>query len=861
MRLEELSEAEIRVGDFRAWFIKPSGATEFQAVDYDTFTGELVPQVLVYRTTAKVNPDRRAELIARITVGVKEDKEPVVKAKNQIAARDFPGLYEDIDIDSDDLGCIMLDLEPVKVMEYMEGHEDDLFENPKWDQGSVPAENTPHATLLYGLLENGNKWKSKVDKLLKGWSLKTVKIKEVGYFETSDSYAVVAHLEKTPKLIDGHERLTLLPHINTFSEYNPHMTLAYIKKEADVNKWVKILGEQYNGKTIKTKEINYGDLPKDTAQNNAPTSRLEGSLSAVGQEHNSLSPSGLIIAYNALDSDTRDIIKSQELKLTQGFQEIERRIVEASIDRVQKGYFDEAIELLTDSDRKKFVQETKALLNAFYINLYPIFGRQLLAQRATEFGYVVPYSVTSEAQDYIDEMAQMAAESHVETVVQDLLTAAAIVYGALILAAMVTLILGLVAAGNVDILKKLPENPTEDDIRIAIQLGKFKDEEIYRDARRMAREGQGQAEIVKALRDKYTVMSVNRAKTIARTESARVFNQSQFEADRQFLTQSNLMDRAYKKLRSRTGTPCDHCKLLIDMPAIPFMQNFADLGDILKVKETKADGTVKVKSLPINWEPVSAGNVHPNCKCEYVLIIKNSDGSFMNSLDVDPDVNGGKGSGNWGHKGRPGMVGGSSDIDFPGYNLFPKLKSYAQSASKSFKKLQEATDDFETLYYAGPGWDEARRRIESTKAEISTSFRQAFFAHNLTLEYQTIKLAQLEWSEGNGPRQADGHYYDTPTLERIATDEKFAEAVKLHRTMTQAVLHEAGIDTLKLYRGQRLDEPSPKGYVSYADSKAIAGDFGTFIIAKEVPISDVVSHHMIDFDSKYQSESEIIVDQ
>ena len=82
------------------------------------------------------------------------------------------------------------------------------------------------------------------------------------------------------------------------------------------------------------------------------------------------------------------------------------------------------------------------------------------------------------------------------------------------------------------------------------------------------------------------------------------------------------MDRAYKQLRSRTGTPCVHCEYLINKPAIPFMKNFADLGTTLSATETKEDGTVKVKSLPINWEPVSAGNVHPNCNCEYVLIIK-----------------------------------------------------------------------------------------------------------------------------------------------------------------------------------------------------------------------------------------------
>ena len=83
------------------------------------------------------------------------------------------------------------------------------------------------------------------------------------------------------------------------------------------------------------------------------------------------------------------------------------------------------------------------------------------------------------------------------------------------------------------------------------------------------------------------------------------------------------MDMAYKTLRSRTGTPCIHCKYLIDQPPIPFTQNFADLGTTLSAVEYKEDGSVKVKKLPIDWEAVSAGNVHPNCNCEYVLIVKN----------------------------------------------------------------------------------------------------------------------------------------------------------------------------------------------------------------------------------------------
>ena len=544
---------------------------------------------------------------------------------NQIASRDYPELYKDIDIDIDDLGCIMLDLEPMEVMKYVEGREDELFENPKWDQGSVPAETVPHVTLLYGLLENGNKWKDKVDLLLKDWKLDKVKIEKVGFFDTPDSYAVVAHLEKTEELVDGHERLTLLPHVNTFSEYLPHMTLAYVKKEANVEEWVKLLGKQYNSKTVKAAGINYGDHEEDDDDDNKSDNALRSSLSRVGQDHNSISQSGLIVAYNALDSDTRAIVADQTTRLETGFAEIEARMIEAATSKVSKNYLDEPTDVISRADRQKFEQEVQALLTTFYINLYPVFGQQLLSKRAVEYGMTTPYVMNQASQDYIEEMAVKAAVSHVNTVIKDILVAASLAYALAVTAALVTLVVAAVAAGNIKIKKKLDDGGykyEEDSIREAIDDGVFDKMDVYKEAQKLAKEGEGLGKIVQSIRAKYPEIAKNRAATIARTEAARVFNQSQFEADRQFLISNGLMDKAYKKLRSRTGTPCDHCEMLINRPPIPFEKNFADLGTQLTVTETKDNGDVKVKTLPVNWEAIKAGNVHPNCNCEYVLIIK-----------------------------------------------------------------------------------------------------------------------------------------------------------------------------------------------------------------------------------------------
>lgn len=111
-----------------------------------------------------------------------------------------------------------------------------------------------------------------------------------------------------------------------------------------------------------------------------------------------------------------------------------------------------------------------------------------------------------------------------------------------------------------------------------------------------------------------------RALAIANNAAARIFNISQYEADLQFLTRAGLVNQAYKVLFSLTGNPCGFCASLIaatNAHPIPFTDAFAYMGD-----EIEADG----KKLKLDFENIIAGNVHPNCRCAYRLI-------------VNPDVN------------------------------------------------------------------------------------------------------------------------------------------------------------------------------------------------------------------------------
>lgn len=135
------------------------------------------------------------------------------------------------------LGCVMAPLELLPMPEIVS--EDDLYfsMNPErfWIKGWV-ANRKAHVTLLYGLLLNQMNIKdSHIREVLGGWGLPSVEVDYVDTFDSpyddEDYYCVVAHLLPKPNLLEGHKRLSLLPHINTFGDYKAHMTLGYIKKD------------------------------------------------------------------------------------------------------------------------------------------------------------------------------------------------------------------------------------------------------------------------------------------------------------------------------------------------------------------------------------------------------------------------------------------------------------------------------------------------------------------------------------------------------------------------------------------------------------------------------------------------------
>lgn len=181
----------------------------------------------------------------------------------ELSSSQFPGLYQSFGIDSNDLGCIMLNLGTLKLSTYLDdNYQDDLYYSMygKFIQGAV-AEDKPHTTLLYGLLAHGTLIKEQVDQVLTGWKVPTsIKILDVGVFPGKDDdgtqySCIIAHLDPTG-LQEANDRLRMLPHVDTFSTYRPHFTLAYIKAEA-TTEWLEAL-DPIKGKLVQVTGLNYG---------------------------------------------------------------------------------------------------------------------------------------------------------------------------------------------------------------------------------------------------------------------------------------------------------------------------------------------------------------------------------------------------------------------------------------------------------------------------------------------------------------------------------------------------------------------------------------------------------------------------
>lgn len=256
--------------------------------------------------------------------------------------------------------------------------------------------------------------------------------------------------------------------------------------------------------------------------------------------------------------------------------------------------FDEQTDIITEQEKSELQHVIELALIGYLSVVIPLFAINTMNLRRKEYGLIGSYKLDTITKDYIKIIANKASISHMETILNDLLDTIKETY-------------------TIEIDKKL--KVIEDSGR------KVTDSDLV-NARKLANEGASRQEIVRAVKEEYAGhISKARANAIATTETNRAFTQSQYQADRQFLQQNGLTNRAYKKWVTTNDNPCATCLDLASRPPIPFTKNFANLGDeIITVYED--DNKVKTKRVIIDFEPLSAGNAHVNCGCRYELVIK-----------------------------------------------------------------------------------------------------------------------------------------------------------------------------------------------------------------------------------------------
>lgn len=184
----------------------------------------------------------------------------------EVNAYKFQQMYEELGISFSQLGCIMLDIDNTDMPPFK--NIENLWDN----ENSSVASGNPHVTLLYGLLKSGTEWKKYVDELLLGWTCPTITIDKVSFFDSPNPdlepyYCVIAHAKITPELQAGHDRLQMLPHIDTFPGYKAHMTIAYVNRDIKVrDDVIDYYQRALARKTFNVLGLNYGHPPTEEAK-------------------------------------------------------------------------------------------------------------------------------------------------------------------------------------------------------------------------------------------------------------------------------------------------------------------------------------------------------------------------------------------------------------------------------------------------------------------------------------------------------------------------------------------------------------------------------------------------------------------
>jgi 2'-5' RNA ligase len=169
-------------------------------------------------------------------------------------------------LENPDLECVMLDLAPLDVhaafgpdlkeKHFFYGDVPEL----SYAQGPV-AEKNAHVTLLFGI-HPSETYVDDVMAALDGWTPDEIYVRKASYFpstvEGQDYKCIVLEVVPSANLLNANKRLQALPHTNQFTEYKPHITLAYIKGDKNIDRWLNRLNVHYANRILYPTALNLG---------------------------------------------------------------------------------------------------------------------------------------------------------------------------------------------------------------------------------------------------------------------------------------------------------------------------------------------------------------------------------------------------------------------------------------------------------------------------------------------------------------------------------------------------------------------------------------------------------------------------
>ena len=495
---------------------------------------------------------------------------------------------------------------------------------------------------------------------------------------------------------------------------------------------------------------------------------------------------------NEVSQDDGKVVDKAYKEFLKEVRAIEKETINYTANKLEINAFEES-DIIGKRKKINLINKLKNAIHKYWWVIFPLFANSSMSKRNKEFQKSVEFIFTNDLQNGVDDNALKVAEGHINTILGDILEASNRAYTKVLENAAAELIIKVYDTSPGKLTQYFDHKPTMAEALSSIHKTDILEENrrIYEKANKMAFEGYKREDITKAIREEYADISENRATLIARNETSRAFTRSQFEADKQFLNGVGKLDQAYKVWYSRRPASeqdkiCDFCNEMIrisEEDPIPFEDPFLAYGDSMEVLCN--DG--KLRIFTANYEDIEGGCLHPNCQCGYYLVFKNDAGEFVKTLNEGPNdktTNGGKGSGNFGHVGREGEVGGSASKGFTSgkalfeaemdnkLDAFRKLTPNQQAVfcekamEIDYKDMPQdlANTDFQRISYALGIKDKPKTVSDEEFEKLAKEGNQEYFRAlkangSLTAQQVAERLHTGEYTyQGNGD-YCDGTYF------------------------------------------------------------------------------------------------------